>query len=1503
MFLGAENLVGVIGSLVYDVAKETIKDLGGYEDKDSLANKMHAAADRACKSFYNQYGTQFGKPEESFLARRENWETIIASFRYDRKKLEVTDLSRDGDPGVNPVTIEALAQLLHFLNTEVYADPELGQIFADKSHFDKTDSMDKKLDSILLWMPSYDSDAKTLLDHTERNLRYARHLSEIEVGDNKVKINRKSTEALVNAVQSGSLLIVGDPGAGKSGAIYDLVLTLQQEGNEVVFLPVDRINAANYGVLREDLDLHHNIESIIDNWPGDKPCVLVLDALDAARSDDANKTLRNLMEVTTGNERWRVVASIRRFDLRYSTSLRRLFKGNSPSDYASTEFAGVRHINIPLLSEEELMEALSGCSELAAVVENSDEYLKQMIRTPFNLRLVAELISDGTSKDHLKSIKTQHELLERYWDSRVIDIPGNADERERVLRGIVTDLIARRSMQIFREKAAIINPDALQQLLSSNILVEWEAYGGEADRYTLAFSHHILFDYAVARIIFRGPQEKVLHALEADPMAVVALRPSLTHMFSYLWSSEKTRRRFWDFIIEMTASSVIPEVGKLIGPSTAVELADSINDFQPVIEQILQGDDVQALPAKILEHVIGAIVVTGERDKSILVGNSAGPWCDFLESVTVKCQRKALYAAHPLLMEVCKRDSELNDSQLESIGLVARRLLDFAWGEAVRNDGIITQALRFVCRTHQSDAAASAALLRRSLAPEHLSKYGYQEMRPISWEIKNLIPLDISLVEEIYKIAFTFRDNKSDITAIGGRILPLSSNRRQDYEAALYSFTEAYPLLLKEAPIAATRVVISAIGFYIEHEEKLSSDASRGFFDFLGNRSEIIEDRSHSWDATNYRYDDPIKLMDTFVDYAMSLGDDDKNIDLCRQILNEIAQKNRYAVLWQKVIKCGNEKPDTWGVLIRPLAWVIPILTNMDTLQAIGIFIEKYFPQMNEEERYQVEVAILSIPNAFGENEQFGKYFCKRLTCRLNPEYMINQRIKDFLEEIRLEKGIISNTPICQSSRATFRSYTNEQRLTDQGVDFAQGRNREFHDLTEGLNAFSQQYLNEKPKLIDVIAIMPTITKTHDTLSRDCSDIHMKLIEDGADGLAKACACVAQLTQDDGLNINDLLRIREIMLLLVKVKPQIFDHDTARIYAASGLMYLVPNPELYNEAVRLAIHNLIKDESRAVRSQIVRFLSLLSGVDTQIMWDLIGDCSENENNAEVLAALFNSLFVLWEPYPDEITAITTKILRRIEGKAGTKTVREHCFEILVASFIWKDNKTCQDILEAVINNPEANALDIAMIIPELRNTMNSAFLIESEYNQIAVNRTWALVRQTVSNLVTVVRSLSDVESEIKRTLLRCIDSIGLQIFFASGAHEEKKEAGVHCDSDNNKQFLNHAEETVRLLINYPLPSLIHHLVEMLKFLIEGDPRRVFLLLGAVIEKSREGFYHYETMGADLTVSIIERYLAEYRHVLRDPDCEKSLICILDIFVEAGWPQARRLTYRLEEIYR
>ena len=59
-----------------------------------------------------------------------------------------------------------------------------------------------------------------------------------------------------------------------------------------------------------------------------------------------------------------------------------------------------------------------------------------------------------------------------------------------------------------------------------------------------------------------------------------------------------------------------------------------------------------------------------------------------------------------------------------------------------------------------------------------------------------------------------------------------------------------------------------------------------------------------------------------------------------------------------------------------------------------------------------------------------------------------------------------------------------------------------------------------------------------------------------------------------------------------------------------------------------------------------------------------------------------------------------------------------------------------------------------------------------------------------------------------------------------------------------------------------------------------------------------------SMAASLFVSLVERYLAEYRTLLqRDEEMRRRLIEMLDVFVDAGWPKARQLTYGLHELFR
>lgn len=118
------------------------------------------------------------------------------------------------------------------------------------------------------------------------------------------------------------------------------------------------------------------------------------------------------------------------------------------------------------------------------------------------------------------------------------------------------------------------------------------------------------------------------------------------------------------------------------------------------------------------------------------------------------------------------------------------------------------------------------------------------------------------------------------------------------------------------------------------------------------------------------------------------------------------------------------------------------------------------------------------------------------------------------------------------------------------------------------------------------------------------------------------------------------------------------------------------------------------------------------------------------------------------------------------------------------------------------------------------------------------------------------------------------------------------------------RFYEESLSIVDLLAKSGIPSGAQHLVEMLQAYISHDPRGVFLRIRQIVEAAAPNGYQFDSLAVDLIVRIVERYLAEFRQVLQqDQQCLDALIYLLNTFVRAGWPEARRLTYRLEDIYR
>jgi KaiC/GvpD/RAD55 family RecA-like ATPase len=391
---------------------------------------------------------------------------------------------------------------------------------------------------------SYREDIECLRAHTRSTARLLSQLARIRIGTTEIKIDRPSTDTLRHAAEKASLLVIGEPGAGKSGALHDLTDKLIEEGRDVVFLAVDHFAARSLGELRGELGLERGLTDVLANWAGTTPAFLVIDALDAARTDPAARAFRNLIQSAVEQQgRWRVVASIREFDLRYSHDLQQLFSGEPLPVFRDQSLSRVRHLQVPRLSLEEMAQIPSQSPALQALLDRAPTVLRELLRVPFNLRLMAELLGEGIDPIDLTPIQTQLELLDRYWRHRIVRDDGQRDAREGLLRHACEEMVRARMLRVDRSSVATPGTSlVLDDLLSTHILSEWRASpAGTPDQYVLTFAHHVLFDYAVARLLFRGTPEKLLIRLTDDPELVIVVRPSLLLHFQHLC---KARQNF-----------------------------------------------------------------------------------------------------------------------------------------------------------------------------------------------------------------------------------------------------------------------------------------------------------------------------------------------------------------------------------------------------------------------------------------------------------------------------------------------------------------------------------------------------------------------------------------------------------------------------------------------------------------------------------------------------------------------------------------------------------------------------------------------------------------------------------------------------------------------------------------------------------------------------------------------------------------------------------------------
>src|ERR1700722_1152906 len=491
---------------------------------------------------------------------------------------------------------------------------------------------------------AYRRDIDALSKHTESTLNLLSESSRIQITGHEIKIEREVVSEFLKGPTTGSFVLVGEPGAGKSGVIHELASRLRSSGHDVICLAVDKVDVSSIPRLRDELDLAHLPLEVMQHWDGQKQGFLLIDALDAARGEAAATAILDfIQQVKAGAKRWSIIASVRKWDLRYSRRLRDLFPAtgapNLGSKFKYPEFDNLGHVKVGTFTDEEFAQCCSQWSSLEALPKAANSQMIELLHVPFNLRIAVDLLDSGMAVSEFASLQDQIGLLQVYWDRRVTWSPGG-DERESVLRVCLADMVANRRLQADRSKVSSAGSGpALAQLLSTNVLSEWQANpAAMPQRQILAFGHNLLFDFAAEQLFFPHNQTEFIRLLSQQPDLALVLRPSLHMRMQKLWSTD--RDGFWKLVFELCSADNISPLIQSAPLTVLAENAKGLSDVEPLaIELRKQPRAQRAGTSNVYRHLVG-VLVSGKPDNRPDFGPDAGPWYSLALDA---CHRESQY--------------------------------------------------------------------------------------------------------------------------------------------------------------------------------------------------------------------------------------------------------------------------------------------------------------------------------------------------------------------------------------------------------------------------------------------------------------------------------------------------------------------------------------------------------------------------------------------------------------------------------------------------------------------------------------------------------------------------------------------------------------------------------------------------------------------------------------------------------------------------------------------
>ena len=1314
----------------------------------------------------------------------------------------------------------------------------------------------------------------------------------------------------------GSGVVIGAPGAGKTHLLQAFTRALLEDREAVpLYLPVDRAPLDSDADLRVELGATGDVISFLARQTNStKRGYLVVDALDAARSDRARKFVLGLVKRVRSelSESWTAIVSVRTYDATRSTELDELFPFPAfAAIHQRYQLPGAvcRHFFVPPLDDSELVSAVSDLPWLSALWDDAQDDLRELLRIPFNLWLLERLSAGGIEIAELSSVQSEVQLLGLFWRQRVDSGPLSPDQQLLTTR-TASAMVEQRTLSARTEDVYLAGAnEAWLSLHSSEVLRRLD----DAGRRT-AFGHNVLFDYAVSRSLLEENAGALAAFLREEQDRAIFLRPSLNYLFTRLWFSN--RDLFWEIFWQLYGREEphVRLVAQVLPPGLVAREARSKSDLEPLLGRLRAGDDKAA---SAIVRVLQAIRTHGVvRDRL---------WAEFAARVAESPSPVFAWDLARYLDELTSRQGKSADpGVMAEISDAARSLLKWAIGSG--DPGLervaATWLVGVVAMTYPADPEAS-----RELVGSIIDRVGNPEVSiDLIYRLTNAVPHlwshDPEVVARLYAAVFGHVETSDAVTHMGGIVIALSSNRRQDFEMAQYVLVEHAPEFLRAAPEVAVPAVIKAVNAAVYARELRpyldeSALPETTHFEFHGNRVRFVADRSHFWDADGTIIEDQHKLLTAAFDLFSELPLDGVSLD---HAIDLLAADAGVSFVWRRLLKQGARDPDRYASVLEGVLLAEPILASAETTPEAAAFLAAALPLLSEESVAKVEQAIVQL--AATDDERI-RHWAHRLIAQLPDEQLRTDAGRALREEAAGDVAAVSNRPLV-SFRTFSDPFNEEQWFREEGVEPETPANRALLTATEPLNQFATQYLNAAPPAESLESAIGQIQLAMDEVRRT-TEVPERLLDTIWARIGSAAAIASrEAGRLDGKEV-EILRAALLECARGEAPRPRDDPDEgfttpawsplARNEAAQGVPRLAavhPDGDLHEAMKHLAV-----DPVPSVRYLLALELPRIFETRQEHFWELAGLYVERDRNPLVLHAIASAFGrVASKEQEAAVTGLLDRLIKRTgftQQSARSLPGEDHIGAVLVGLAIARENEWAKTTLRVAIDEATPGYLATLVLhllqfvdvhrysVPDLRPSAERAL----SWLPGILSGVEARIRAVLKD----VEAGEQVDPAVGRELFGAIDQVVSRLYFDSGVYQAD---GRPVASQEQICDFFHLIQPVLLQIaevaggsdGIGLPaSTAHHFIELLRGTLRCSAAEVLHLTRLVVDGARGSGYTFDALAAKEVTALVETTLADHREAARAEESLGDLMSVLDAFVEAGWPEAQRLVWRLEELFR